>query len=85
MMMRVWRNKFVQLLKNTSYETTAVIFVKSEEREVYAVRSAMWFHYSEKIDMDDDYENQGDEHPIPTPDDDHEIYDERRREKRKSS
>ena len=26
--------------------------------------------------MDDDYENQGDEHPIPTPDDDHEIYDE---------
>ena len=26
--------------------------------------------------MDDDYENQGDVHPMPPPDDDHEIYDE---------
>ena len=26
--------------------------------------------------MDDDYENQGNVHPMPPPDDDHEIYDE---------
>ena len=50
--MSLWRNKFVLLLQNTSYETTAFIFVHSKSTSFLEYRNKAYFAFVKKYKID---------------------------------